>query len=78
MFLKRIPSDKSKCVVERRPIGSDSSAEDLIKVMPFDAKNAADSLPIVAGESVSIICSSDDDEESDDEEAANILPPPRY
>jgi len=73
MFLKRIPSDKSKCVVERRPIGSDSSAEDLIKVMPFDSKNMGESLPIVAGESVSIICSSDDDEESDDEEA--ILPP---
>lgn len=60
MFLKRNPLDKSKCVVERRPL---DGAEDYVKVLPITAKNATavPLMPIISGERISIICSSDED-----------------
>lgn len=71
MFLKRNPLDKSKCVVERKPLGG---ADDLIKVLPITAKNASalPLMPFVTGERVSIICSSDDDETSIEDDSGLI------
>lgn len=65
--MKRNPLDKSKCVVERRPIDGD---DDIVKVLPITAKNASavPVLPFIAGERISIICSEDEDDLNLDED----------
>lgn len=67
MFMKRNPLDKSKCVVERRPI---DGQDDFVKVLPITAKNASNVplIPFVTGERISIICSTDDEDSSADED----------
>lgn len=74
MFLKRNPLDKSKCVVERRPL---EGAENYVKILPITAKNATavPLMPIISGERISIICSSDEESitELDEEDDSGLI-----